>query len=98
MPSRPGGKPRPLPLRDAQKVKAIFADTFYFLALLRLEDSAHARAIAASQNRTERLITTAWILTEVADALAAPAMREGGKGVRYLFSVWVENAAAQFGL
>ena len=58
-------------------MKALFADSFYFLALLRLEDSAHARAIAASQNRTERLITTAWILTEVADALAAPAMREG---------------------
>jgi predicted nucleic acid-binding protein len=58
-------------------VKALFADSFYFLALLRLEDSAHARAIAASQNRTERLITKAWILTEVADALAAPAMREG---------------------
>ena len=58
-------------------MKALFADCFYFLALLRLEDSAHARAIAASQNRTERLITTAWILTEVADALAVPAMREG---------------------
>ena len=58
-------------------MKAIFADSFYFLALLRLEDSAYARAMAASQNRTERLITKAWILTEVADALAAPAMREG---------------------
>ena len=58
-------------------MKAIFADSFYFPALLRLEDSVHARAIAASQNRSERLITTAWILTEVADALAAPAMREG---------------------
>jgi predicted nucleic acid-binding protein len=58
-------------------VKALFADSFYFLALLRLEDSTHARAIAASQNRTERLVTTAWILTEVADALAVPAMREG---------------------
>jgi hypothetical protein len=45
-------------------VKAVFADSFYFLALLRWEDSAHARAIVASQNRTERLITTAWILTE----------------------------------
>ena len=58
-------------------MKALFADSFYFIALLRREDSAHARAIAASQNRTERLITTAWILTEVADALAIPAMREG---------------------
>ncbi len=58
-------------------MKAIFGDSFYFLALLRWEDSAHARAIAASQNRSERLITTAWILTEVGDALAVPAMREG---------------------
>jgi len=58
-------------------VKAIFADSFYFLALLRLEDSAHARALAASQNRTDRLVTTAWVLTEVADALAVPATREG---------------------
>ena len=58
-------------------MKAIFADSFYFLALLRLEDSAHARALAASQNRTERLVTTAWVLTEVADALAVPGMREG---------------------
>ena len=58
-------------------MKAIFAGSFYFLALLRLEDSAHARALAASQDRTERLVTTAWVLTEVADALAVPAMREG---------------------
>jgi hypothetical protein len=58
-------------------VKAIFADSFYFLALLRLDDRAHARALTASQNRSERLITTAWILTEVADALAVPGMREG---------------------
>jgi len=58
-------------------VKAIFADSFYFLALLRADDRVHARALTASQNRTERLMTTAWVLTEVADALAAPAMREG---------------------
>jgi predicted nucleic acid-binding protein len=57
-------------------VKAIFADSFYFLALLRLDDRAHARALTASQNRSERLITTAWVLTEVADALAVPGMRE----------------------
>jgi predicted nucleic acid-binding protein len=57
-------------------MKALFADSFYFLALLRLDDRAHARALTASQNRTERLITKAWILTEVADALAVPGMRE----------------------
>jgi len=58
-------------------VKAIFADSFYFIALLRFDDSAHTRALAASENRTERLITTAWVLAEVADALAVPGMREG---------------------
>jgi hypothetical protein len=57
-------------------VKAIFADSFYFLALLRLDDRAHARALTASQNRSEPLITTPWILTEVADALAVPGLRE----------------------
>jgi len=57
-------------------VKALFADSFYFLALLRSDDRAHARALTASQNRSEPLITTAWILTEVADALAVPGMRE----------------------
>jgi hypothetical protein len=57
-------------------VKAIFADSFYFLALLRLDDRAHTQALTASQDRSERLITTAWILTEVADALAVPGMRE----------------------
>lgn len=60
--------------RDLQKVKAVFADSFYFLALLRLDDSAHARALAASPKRSERLVTTAWVLTEVADALAVPGM------------------------
>jgi hypothetical protein len=57
-------------------VKAIFADSFYFLALLRVDDRAHTQALTASQNRSEQLITTAWILTEVADALAVPGMRE----------------------
>jgi hypothetical protein len=57
-------------------VKAIFADSFYFLALLRVDDRAHTQALTASRNRSERLITTAWILTEVADALAVPGMRE----------------------
>lgn len=53
----------------------IFADTFYFLALLSREDAAHSKARAVSEQLTNPIITTAWVLTEVADALAAPNLR-----------------------
>ena len=54
----------------------VFADTFYFLALLNVDDAAHLRAVRLSEKRTDPLLTTAWVLTEVADALATPGMRE----------------------
>jgi hypothetical protein len=49
-------------------VKPPFAETFCFLALLHLDDVAHARALSLSETRTDPLLTTAWVLTEVADA------------------------------
>jgi len=54
---------------------AAFADTFYYLALLNPTDEAHQRASALSEKRQGRVITTAWVLTEVADALCEPANR-----------------------
>lgn len=54
---------------------AAFADTFYYLALLDPTDEAHQRALALSEKRRGRVITTAWVLTEVADALCEPANR-----------------------
>jgi uncharacterized protein len=53
----------------------IFADTFYFLALLNSRDEAfeRTRAVTASQNSV--LVTTAWVMTELADALRKPKMR-----------------------
>ena len=57
-------------------MKPFFADTFYFLALLHLDDDAHSRSLAFSETSSEPLLTTAWVLTEVADALAMPGMRE----------------------
>ena len=57
-------------------MKPLFADTFYFLALLHLDDGAHARALSLSETRVDPFLTTAWVLTEVADALATPGMRE----------------------
>ncbi len=52
-----------------------FADTFYFLAVLNPRDAAHAAARTAHRERKGRLVTTRWVLTEVADAFAAPAHR-----------------------
>jgi predicted nucleic acid-binding protein len=56
-------------------MKTTFADTFYYLALLNPGDAAHPRAVAASEGLSGRLVTTAYVLTEVADALAAPRDR-----------------------
>jgi uncharacterized protein len=52
-------------------MRVVFADTYYYLALLNPRDSAHARALAISPTLTGRLVTTSYVLTEVADALAA---------------------------
>ncbi len=52
-----------------------FADTFYYLAVINADDTAHERAIRASERMSGRVVTTAWVLTEVADALAAPERR-----------------------
>ena len=53
----------------------LFADTFYFLAPVHADDTAHERALRLAKARTDAIITTVWVLTEVADALAAPSMR-----------------------
>lgn len=48
----------------------VFADTFYFVALANVDDKAHGVAVAASKDRSRTLVTTAWVLTEVANTLA----------------------------
>ncbi|MBM4039633.1 MAG: type II toxin-antitoxin system VapC family toxin [Planctomycetes bacterium] len=56
-------------------MRETFADTFYYLAVLHKHDAAHERAMALSANLTGPTITTAWVLSELADGLAAPATR-----------------------
>jgi predicted nucleic acid-binding protein len=51
----------------------IFADSFYFFALLNPHDSTHAKAVAFTQAYTGRIVTTGWILTELGDGWARPA-------------------------
>src|SRR5205807_2193862 len=76
-PARHGREPRPLPLRHSQeRMNEVFGDTFYFIALLSPSDRAHGRARNAT-NGHGRIVTTIWVLTEVANALAKRAMRQG---------------------
>jgi predicted nucleic acid-binding protein len=51
-------------------MKANFADTFYFLALLNPRDQAHSKAQEICTSLEGRLITTEYILVEVGDALS----------------------------
>ncbi len=53
----------------------VFADTFYFLALLNPKDAAHERAAAFTIAFEGEMTTTAWVLTELAAALSHPANR-----------------------
>ena len=57
----------------------VFADTFYFLAVLNRRDPAHQDALVFYGDTSLHLVTTEWILTEVADATAAPDLRAGFK-------------------
>jgi uncharacterized protein len=56
--------------------KTVFADTFYYLALVSVRDAAHQKAVAASAS-TSSVVTSAWIIQELADGLAAPPARAG---------------------
>jgi len=54
----------------------LFADAFYFVARLNRADPAHRRANELTGRLRQHLITTEWVLTEVADALCHPQHRE----------------------
>src|SRR2546426_9306152 len=68
-------------------MSAVFADTFYFLGLVNRADRAHSRCLAFSGQYRGEVVTTAGILVEVADALAAPVHRlKAGKFIQTLQS------------
>lgn len=53
----------------------VFADAFYFVARLNRRDQHHQRVMAFSRDFRARIVSTDWILLEVADALAASECR-----------------------
>ena len=56
-------------------MNAVFADAYYFIAVLNPHDAGHSAAISLSLAPTEQLVTTEWVLVEVAHALSAPRFR-----------------------
>ena len=56
-------------------MKAVFADTVYFLALLNPADQFHQQSRALNQQPPGPLLTTEFILAEVGDALSRPENR-----------------------
>jgi predicted nucleic acid-binding protein len=56
-------------------VSEIFADSFFFIALLTPSDQHHAAAVEAASRLAAPLVTTEPVLIELADALSAPTHR-----------------------
>jgi len=53
----------------------VFADTFALIAWLNPRDSAHLQVAAYLAGFTGRMVTTEWVLVELADALSLPEAR-----------------------
>ena len=53
-----------------------FADTVYYLALLNADDELHARATEITPKFRGRIVTTAWVIAELLDALSRPPHRD----------------------
>ena len=52
-------------------MSAVFADTFYFIAILSREDEAHGRCQRFTEEFRGRLVTTDFVMLELADALSS---------------------------
>ena len=55
----------------------VFADTFYYCAFLNRQDAHHEQVLRLAQSLEARLLTTGWVLTELADGLSGPRWRRG---------------------
>jgi uncharacterized protein len=57
-------------------MRSLFADTFYYIALLSPTDAAHSRSVEFTKTYNELMVTTAWIITELADGMADASTRQ----------------------
>lgn len=56
-------------------MKAVFGDTFFYIALLNRQDAFHDGVLEHTRIHNPRIVTTEWVWTEVADAFCAAAQR-----------------------
>jgi predicted nucleic acid-binding protein len=56
-------------------MRVVFADMFYYLALVNSRDAGHAKAKEFSDAYREMIVTSSWVLIEVGDALRRDATR-----------------------
>jgi uncharacterized protein len=56
-------------------MSTVFADAFYFVARLNRHDQHHERVLKFSRDFRAHLLTSDWVLMEVADALAESECR-----------------------
>ena len=66
-------------------MNCVFADTWFFLAILNPTDPNHPSAVAAVRNEPRHRVTTEWILVEVGDALC----QRGNRDVFLRFYDWI---------
>jgi predicted nucleic acid-binding protein len=57
-------------------MNACFADASYYIALLNPDDDAHEIAVSASQHLTGPIVTTTWVLGELAGRMSRPPNRQ----------------------
>jgi predicted nucleic acid-binding protein len=65
----------------------VFADTFFFLALLNEKDDQREKAVVLSASLRQPIVTTTWVLTELADGLADTS----GRGLFHPFVARFES-------
>src|SRR5947208_3239853 len=56
-------------------MKRVFADSYYFFALLNQNEPHHSAARKFADDFRGEMVTTPWVLTELADGLAKPKWR-----------------------
>jgi predicted nucleic acid-binding protein len=56
-------------------MRTVFADTFYFLALLDSREASHAQASQFSRDAEVQIVTTEWVLAEFGNAYSDPRDR-----------------------
>jgi len=68
-------------------MNCVFADTWFFLAILNPADPYYARAMVASRADRRHRVTTDWVLLEIGDALC----RSDNRDTFVRFHDWIQQ-------